>query len=211
LLQYPLPLKPNPNLKFSKKYCQLHRERGHDTEDCNALIKEVERLLAQGYLIPFLKKDPSQDRERDKVRQQGPTLSEILIILGGSTTNMGVARNKRTRVGDQVLVAANQERFWYEPITFTPTDGRGIEYPHEYALVISTVMERHKVHRILVDNDSLVNIMSAEAMMKIGIDDSRMTLVPTPLIGIEGTTVPVKEVVGLIVIMGSAPCCVTLQ
>jgi len=46
LLQYPPPLKPNPNLKFSKKYCQFYRERGHDTEDCNALRKEVERLLA---------------------------------------------------------------------------------------------------------------------------------------------------------------------
>jgi hypothetical protein len=46
LLQYPSPLKPNPSLKFSKKYCQFHREKGHDTEDCYALKKEVKRLLA---------------------------------------------------------------------------------------------------------------------------------------------------------------------
>jgi len=89
--------------------------------------------------------------------------------------------------------------------------GQGIKYSHEYALVTSIVMEGHKVHRILVDNDSLVNILSAEAMMKMGIDDSKMTPVPTPLIRIEGTAMPVKGIVGLTVIMGSATCCVTLQ
>jgi hypothetical protein len=36
-------------------------EKGHDTNDCYALKKEVERLLAQGYLIQFLKKDSSLD------------------------------------------------------------------------------------------------------------------------------------------------------
>jgi len=39
LLQYPPPLKHNPNLKFSKKYYQFYRERGHDTEDCYAFKK----------------------------------------------------------------------------------------------------------------------------------------------------------------------------
>jgi hypothetical protein len=123
---------------------------------------------------------------------------------------VGVARNKRTRVMDQVLVIANQEKFWYEPITFTPTDGQGIEYPYEDALVISTIMKGHRVHWILVDNDSSMNILSIEAMMKIGIDASTMTLVPTPLIGIEGSAVPVKGAVGLTVIMRSIPYCVTL-
>jgi len=112
---------------------------------------------------------------------------------------------------DQVLVIANQEKFWYEPITFTPTDGQGIEYPYEDALVISTIMKGHRVHWILVDNDSSMNILSIEAMMKIGIDASTMTLVPTPLIGIEGSAVPVKGAVGLTVIMRSIPYCVTLQ
>jgi hypothetical protein len=63
---------------------------------------------------------------------------------------VGITSNKRTRLGDQVLVAMGQERSWHEPITFTPADGHGIKYPHEDALVISTVMEGHRVHKILV-------------------------------------------------------------
>jgi hypothetical protein len=104
-----------------------------------------------------------------------------------------------------------QERSWHEPITFTPADGQGIKYPHEDALVISTVMEGHRVHKTLVDDDSLMNILSAEAMTKIGMDAFRMTIVPTPLIGIEGSAMLMKGAEGLIVTMGTAPCCVTLQ
>ena len=56
-----------------------------------------------------------------------------------------------------------------------------------------------------------MNILLAEAMTKIGIDAFRMTLVPTPLIGIEGSAVPMKGAVGLTVTIGTAPCCVTPQ
>jgi len=64
----------------------------------------VERLLTQGYLRQFLKKDPSKKGEGDEARQQRPTLSDILVILRGSSTNIGVTNNKRTRLGDQVLI-----------------------------------------------------------------------------------------------------------
>jgi len=114
-------------------------------------------------------------------------------------------------LGDQVLVAMGQERSWHEPITFTPVEGQGFKYSYEDALMISTVMEGHRVHKILVNDDNLMNILSAGAMTKIGVDAFRMTLVQTPLTGIEGPVVPMKGVVGLIVTMGIAPCCVTLQ
>jgi hypothetical protein len=69
-------------------------------------------------------------------------------------------------------------------------DGQGIKHPYEDALVIFTVMEGHRVHRILVDDSSLMNILSVEAITKMGIDASRMTLMPTPLIGIKGSVMP---------------------
>jgi hypothetical protein len=54
------------------------------------------------------------------------------------------------------------------------------------------VMKGHRVYWILVDDNSLVNFLSVEAMIKMGIDTSKMTLVPTPLIGIEGSVLPVR-------------------
>jgi hypothetical protein len=77
--------------------------------------------------------------------------------------------------------------------------------------MISTVMEGHRVHKILMDNGNSLNILLAEVMTTIGIDTSMMTIVPTPLIGMEGSPVPVKGAVGLTITMRTAPHCETLQ
>jgi hypothetical protein len=52
----------------------------------------------------FFKKDPSLDGDGGEVRQQKLALSEVLVILGGSSTNIGVTSNKRTRLRDQILI-----------------------------------------------------------------------------------------------------------
>jgi hypothetical protein len=104
--------------------------------------------------------------------------------LGGLLTSVNGKSNKRIRLEDQVLVTMGQESSWYEPFTFTPTDGQGVKHSHEDALVIPTIMKGHRVHSILVDDGSLVNILSAEIMTKMGINAFKMTLVPTHLIGI---------------------------
>jgi hypothetical protein len=60
-----------------------------------------------GIRIPqtvFFKKDPSLDGDGGEVRQQKLALSEVLVILGGSSTNIGVTSNKRTRLRDQILI-----------------------------------------------------------------------------------------------------------
>jgi hypothetical protein len=77
--------------------------------------------------------------------------------------------------------------------------------------MISTVMEGHRVHIILMDNGNSVNILLAEVMTKICIDTSMMTIVPTPLIGMEGSAAPVKGAVGLTITIGTAPHCESLQ
>jgi hypothetical protein len=104
-----------------------------------------------------------------------------------------------------------QESSWHEPITFTLADGQGIKHPHKDALVIYTVVKGYKVHRILIDDGSSVNILSTKTMTNIGIDASRIALVPTPLIRIERSAVPVKGAVELTVIVGTALHCVTIQ
>jgi ssRNA-specific RNase YbeY (16S rRNA maturation enzyme) len=54
---------------------------------------------------------------------------------------------------------------WYEPIVFTLKDEEGMTFAHEDALVISTVIFNHKIHRALVDDDSTTNILSVEVMV----------------------------------------------
>jgi hypothetical protein len=49
------------------------------------------------------------------------------------------------------------------------------DLPHEDALVISIVLTNHQVHRVLVDDESLVNILYKKKMSNTRIDPSRMT------------------------------------
>jgi hypothetical protein len=123
LLQYPPPLKPNPSLKFSKKYYQFHRKKGHETKDCYALKKKNKKTYNIRIPQQFLKKDPLLEGEGGEVRQQRPALIEVFVILRGSSTNVSGNNNKRMRLRDQVLVTMGQYSSWHEPITFTPTDG----------------------------------------------------------------------------------------
>jgi hypothetical protein len=49
----------------------------------------------------------------------------------------------------------------------TLEDGEGVTFPHKDALVITTIISNHKVHQVLVDDGSVVNILSIEACPKL--------------------------------------------
>ncbi|KAL2235585.1 UNVERIFIED_CONTAM: hypothetical protein Sindi_1290700 [Sesamum indicum] len=49
VLKWPRRTRFTPAKKFSNKYCRLHKERGHDTEECYQLKHEIERLVLKGY------------------------------------------------------------------------------------------------------------------------------------------------------------------
>ena len=37
------------------KYCRFHRDIGHTTEECIALIDEIEKLIQEGYLQNYVR------------------------------------------------------------------------------------------------------------------------------------------------------------
>ena len=79
---------------------------------------------------------------------------------------------------------------------------------YEDALVISTVINNNRVHLLLVDDDTIVNILSAEVMVQIGIPSSKLTPVKAPFIGIESPGILAKGALELFIVMGTPPKCV---
>jgi hypothetical protein len=63
--QYPSSIKMTPYTYTVKKFYMFHRDNEHDIEQCFALKKEIEQLIAKGYIQQFVKRDTfsKQDSE----------------------------------------------------------------------------------------------------------------------------------------------------
>lgn len=47
-------------------------------------------------------------------------------------------------------------------------------FPYKNALIISIVLCNFNVHRVLVDDGSVVNILSKDALIQIGVDTTKL-------------------------------------
>jgi len=57
-----------------------------------------------------------------------------------------------------------------------------VTFPNVDALVISIVISKDIVHRVLIDDDSAINILFTTIMFQKGIPSSKLTPVKTPFI-----------------------------
>ena len=74
-------------------------------------------------------------------------------------------------------------------ITFSDLDLEGCQHSHDDPLVVRAVVANKTVHRVLVDNGSLVDIIFASAFDKMGIGRERLEPVNTHLRGFFGEKV----------------------
>jgi hypothetical protein len=56
-MQYPSPMKNRANMRNPNKFCLFHCDHENDIEECHALKKEIERLIAKSYLHQFVRKE----------------------------------------------------------------------------------------------------------------------------------------------------------
>ena len=53
-LRWPSQMKTDPAKRDITKYCEFHRDHGHQTDDCIQLRKEIEYLIRRGHLRRFV-------------------------------------------------------------------------------------------------------------------------------------------------------------
>lgn len=62
-------------------------------------------------------------------------------------------------------------------------DLEGISFPHDDALVISAIIAHFEVKRVMVDNESVTNILSHETFIQMCISAEQLKPVKTPFKG----------------------------
>ncbi|GJR80502.1 hypothetical protein Tco_0151287 [Tanacetum coccineum] len=141
-LPQPAPLVGVPSKENLNRYCDYHNEKGHSTNDCFHLKRQLEIALESGKLN-YLIKDVRQ-RGKGGQRNNGPHKAKVINMVQSHTLD----QKRKTIMID--------EGWMNVPITFPPVSARDLS---EEALVVEAEVEGYLVRRIHIDEGALVEIM----------------------------------------------------
>ena len=96
-------------------------------------------------------------------------------------------------------------------IKFLEDDARQLLHPLDDALVVSLQIGDYNMHRVLVDNGSLADILYYPAFQQMRIDKERLSPMNAPLVGFGGTKVFLLGAITLAVTAGDYPQQITKE
>ena len=91
-------------------------------------------------------------------------------------------------------------------ITFSDSDMKGYQHPHDNPLVIKAIVANKTVQRVLVDNRSSTDIIFASVFDKMGIGREKLEPVNAYLRGFSGERVLPLGSIQLVLTLGDPPC-----
>ncbi|XP_024164092.1 uncharacterized protein LOC112171089 [Rosa chinensis] len=162
-------------------YCKYHREYRHSLEKCVHLADAYQALIDRGApsIQRFIKKEGNQAGNPRPVGQEArPNNPRTVINTISGNSNRSRKAYARSINADIFSVDARptkMRRLVPEPITFTDEDGEGLIYPHSDPIIITALIADCEVARVLVDGGSAVNIISAVAFAKLGVEPGMLT------------------------------------
>ncbi|XP_075657945.1 uncharacterized protein LOC142627928 [Castanea sativa] len=173
-----------------------------------APIDQVLMQIKDEKALTFLCKlrgDPNK-RSRDKYcrfhRDHGHDTADCYdLIVQKSSQNLFTGSSERT--ADEFCT--KMARINNPIIGFSEEDARCLHHPHDDALVVSIRAGDYNMHRVLVDNGSLVDILYYPAFQQMGISIEQLVPKNTPLVCFGGTRVYPFGVVTLFVTVGDHP------
>ncbi|XP_050211730.1 uncharacterized protein LOC126661891 [Mercurialis annua] len=180
-----------------KKYFQFHDGHGHVTDECRSLKKETDRLVQVGDLKYFVAQSKSYNPggnnqgEQSNKRDEGPPLKRqnvagVINTIAGDMADPEYKRGQRKRKKMVMNIAVTTP---LSEVSFGPTNGEGVYFPHQDPLVTLGLIENFWVMKqMVVDEGSLVNLITKEAYLGIGCSVLNLKLVRTPLVGLGGTS-----------------------
>ncbi|XP_050125694.1 uncharacterized protein LOC126602921 [Malus sylvestris] len=143
------------------RYCAFHRGSGHETNDCITWIKYFEKIVKEG------KCDQYVDRPAARPRREADVDAKF--------EHLGAINNSKKRKIQQTRSVFQVQTIDAVPgpiVGFTKQNAEGEDFPHNDALVISAQLAHTIVHRIMVDNDSSINILQLSIIQKIDLENT---------------------------------------
>ncbi|XP_026399908.1 uncharacterized protein LOC113295797 [Papaver somniferum] len=195
-LPIPIPLFEDTKGKRDKsKFCAYHNDHGHTTDTCRTLASEVQKLVDEGKLQQYVKKDPS--------RINALNLQEIFVSHAKIDSASRKAHENATRlkirqiqdwrilnkvdyvnlIGTETLEEGKTE------ISFINADFDGVYRPHNDTIVILTLIGMYKVRRVLIDTGSSISVIFSGAYSSMNLNEGQVEADDNPIVGFSGETV----------------------
>ncbi|XP_075515568.1 uncharacterized protein LOC142550215 [Primulina tabacum] len=223
-------LAPDHQLSQPEKrgFCTLHKVCYHNTEDCKTLKGDYVLPSATGpshdnkrtRFSPWASRQPgssargggmrsnptSEPRRRgepepERKKNSPPATGLIKMISGGSTDgDCNRARKSRSRRECMEIEGIRRNE---AVISFGPEDLRGVNLPHNDALVIQARVENYDILRIFVDSGSSVNVIFKDAFVQMDLQGFHLEAVETALFGFAGHVVYPEGKIVLPLTLGS--------
>ncbi|GJV81895.1 reverse transcriptase domain-containing protein [Tanacetum coccineum] len=131
-----------PKKENQDRYCDYHSEKGHYTNDCFQLKRQLEMALESGKLNHLIKDVRQRGRGNAKGRDAGK--DKIINMI-------------RSWPDDKKRKSVGRDESWMKvPIVFPPLS---VEDVSDEPLIIEAVMEWYLVRRVYVDQGASLEVM----------------------------------------------------
>ena len=125
------------------------------------------------------------------------------FVGGGESSSTRNAHLRSIRSGEIMEVQAVAKMPQLDTaITFSYSDFEGCQHPNDDPLVIMAVVANKTIHRVLIDNGSLADIIFASDFDRMGIGREKLEPVSTHLRGFSGEKVQPLGSIHLILTLG---------
>nr|GEV35675.1 reverse transcriptase domain-containing protein [Tanacetum cinerariifolium] len=188
--QPPPPMVTPVEKRSSNKFCDFHNDKGHSTDECMQLKRQIEELVRAGKLS-YLIKEIKHGRDQSKVRKKETPAKDKPVAIYMIQSWQRMTRKKVTQSFERV-----------REITFSPlTTSSGTEEP----LVIEAEIGGHMIHRMYVDGGSSMEILYEYCFNRLRPEvKNQMVPATTSLTGFSGETIwPLGQLM-LLVTIGDA-------
>nr|GEY46926.1 reverse transcriptase domain-containing protein [Tanacetum cinerariifolium] len=172
--QPPPPMVTPVEKRNSNKFCDFNNDKGHNTDKCMQLKKQIEELVRAGKLSHLIK-EMKQEREQPKTGRKE-------VAAKDKPTTIYMVRSWQRTVKQKITQSFEQGK----EITFPPlTTNNGTEGP----LIIEAEMGGHTIHRMYIDGGSSMEILYEHCFNRLRPEiKSQMVPATTSLTGFSGET-----------------------
>ncbi|XP_074377426.1 uncharacterized protein LOC141718951 [Apium graveolens] len=211
----PAKMKVPNHKKNPDKYCNYHRDKGHNTDECYHLKKLIERMIKDGELNQFVrdlrdrlvpKENPEEEVEADEPERRDRIRGEVKTISGGSILDKDSKTAKKKYARQVYNLYQFGQAKPHMPMTFSTEDYEDVIRPHKDPLIINPITGQNKIWKVMVDTGSSANILFHKTYCKMNLAGEQLEPChEAPLYAIGGHLIQFEGTITLPVLLSKLP------